>query len=355
MTTTESILIVLNAICMYMAFAPLLRLSHWVVRIFDFPRMQVAVILLLQVIANVNLFSFESFWHYMLTALMALGVVLQLKRIFPYTPMAKCEVHKVNGGDDAYTVTILVCNVLMHNRAYERLLKIVDQEQPDLLLTLETDVKWEQALSVLEKDWPHTVKVPMDNLYGMHFYSRIKLENVEVRYLVDEEIPSIKARIKLPDGKWLHLFGLHPMPPSPTENSESTDRDGELLLVGKEAKAIDGPVVVFGDLNDVAWSRSTLLFRKVSSLLDPRIGRGPFNTFHVKYPLLRWPLDHIFHSSHFTLIDIRRMPSMGSDHFPIYIKLAYNMEKEKNGHAPKEDADDKAEAEEKIEEALNKD
>lgn len=57
-------------------------------------------------------------------------------------------------------------------------------------------------------------------------------------------------------------------------------------------------------------------------MLDPRVGRGFYHTFHAGIPLLRFPLDHIFHSNHFRLFDFRRPNYFGSDHFPVFTKLS---------------------------------
>src|SRR5699024_12810069 len=34
-------------------------------------------------------------------------------------------------------------------------------------------------------------------------------------------------------------------------------------------------------------------------------------------------LDHLFHSAHFTVQHIKRLPTIGSDHFPLYSMLTY--------------------------------
>src|SRR5690606_25784737 len=104
------------------------------------------------------------------------------------------------------------------------------------------------------------------------------------------------------------------------------DRDAELLLVAKEVREhYQGePVIVLGDLNDVAWSHTTRMFQRISQLLDPRIGRGFFNTFHVNYPFLRWPLDHLFVSSDFQLTQLNRLPNIGSAHFAMFAELCHN-------------------------------
>ena len=108
---------------------------------------------------------------------------------------------------------------------------------------------------------------------------------------------------------------------------------------------------MLGDLNDVAWSRTNYLFQDISGLLDPRIGRGFYHTFHAKVPLLRFPLDHFFHSNHFRLVDFRRLGYFGSDHFPVYIRLSYEPDAERVQEQLSASKSEKEEADEKIEKA----
>ena len=91
--------------------------------------------------------------------------------------------------------------------------------------------------------------------------------------------------------------------------------------IGAYGQGLWKPGIVLGDLNDVAWSRTTSLFQKTSKLLDPRRGRGMYNTFHASLPFLRWPLDHFFGSSQFRLVDLRVERSVRADHFPISLSV----------------------------------
>ncbi len=99
-----------------------------------------------------------------------------------------------------------------------------------------------------------------------------------------------------------------------------------------------------GDLNDVAWSRTTRLFCRVSGMLDPRRGRGLFSTFHAHYPLLRWPLDHVFVSEEFTLTHMERLEAFGSDHFPILATLSYQPARQEEHDTPSASQEERQEA-----------
>ena len=244
--------------------------------------------------------------------------------------------------------------MLTPNQHYQRLIAQIEKHQPDLVLTLETDQAWQKALAVIEKDYPYRVAVPLDNLYGMHLYSRLELKDTEVKFILSDEIPSIHTTVILRSGQPVQLYCLHPKPPSPTEAKDSKLRDAELLIVGDQIKDLDESCIVMGDLNDVAWSRTTRLFQRISGLLDPRVGRRYVNTFHADYPLLRWSLDHVFHSTDFALVAMQRLPHIGSDHFPIYVVLQTGRVFEQVQQELEQSAADEQEAQQTIEEGIKK-
>jgi hypothetical protein len=70
--------------------------------------------------------------------------------------------------------------------------------------------------------------------------------------------------------------------------------------------------------------------------------------------VLRWPLDHIFHETSFVLVRLQRQRSIGSDHFPILAELQYQPRAADRQEAPKADADDLAEAQEKLADGVNR-
>ncbi|MDQ8936919.1 endonuclease/exonuclease/phosphatase family protein [Acinetobacter rudis] len=297
--------------------------NEWWIRCADFPRLQILVLGLASLLCLIVWPTAWDSWRQIILAGLIAALIYQLKMVLPYTLVWKKQVKQVpaSAWNPQQQLSIIVANVLMTNDQYHLLIKHVQQYQPDILLTLETNLLWQHQLQVLEVDYPYRVAVPLENLYGMHLYSRLPLQDIEIKFLLSDEIPSIHCSVILTSGQPVRIYALHPKPPSPTEAKNSTLRDAELLIIGDHIQDLDESCIVMGDLNDVAWSRTTRLFQRISGLLDPRIGRHYINTFHANYPLLRWSLDHVFHSVDFALIKMKRLTHIGSDHFPIYVEL----------------------------------
>jgi endonuclease/exonuclease/phosphatase (EEP) superfamily protein YafD len=269
-------------------------------------------------------------------------------QIIPFTILGKKQIIAARNAKGDNNISLLIANVYQDNKQSESYLKLISECKADVVLMVETNSWWQTQIDVIGDDYPHQLKMPLENTYGMIFYSRLEIRNGSINFLVEDDIPSIAVEVKLKSGQWVKLYCLHPQPPVPQENPRSTERDKEILLIAEKAKACSLPVIVMGDLNDVAWSYTTELFGRISGLLDPRRGRGFFNSFNAKYFFLRFPLDHIFCSADFTLSGIKRMQSCGSDHFPMCVDLQFDPPAEKLNEKPLATADDLKIANEKV-------
>ena len=331
--------------------APFIRCDAWWIRTLEFPRIQIAILSIGVVLVDGLVRADAGPGAQMLRAALALCILYHGYRIYPYTRLAKKQVQPAQRPRKELTLSLFLANVKMENRNSSALREIIADADPDVILIVEADAWWQSELDGFARNYPFTVQQAQDNTYGMLLFSRLELVRPEVRFLIEPDVPSIRAGVKLPAGTEVGLHCLHPRPPVPQETAQSTERDAELMVVGKETKGKNLPMVVMGDLNDVAWSRTNLLFQKISGLVDPRIGRGLYNSFHAGYFFLRFPLDHFFHSTALRLIELRRLGFFGSDHFPMYIRLSYEPEAPRHQKAPESDSADEAEAAEKIDEA----
>lgn len=315
-------IVVATLLLLLVTLLPLWRHPHWLVRALEFPRLLLAAAALLLLLAQSLLLQPDRALSWALLTVTSACLLWQLWWILPYTLLWPREVKAARHDvPEERRLSIITANVLTTNHNAETLLQLVRDCAPDVLVTLESDQWWQDRLDALQPAMPYALKCPLDNFYGMHVYSRLPLDESSIDFLVEEGVPSMHAVLTLASGDRVRVHFLHPAPPSPTENPQSAERDAELVIVARSVADSALPVVVTGDLNDVAWSPTTRLFRAISGLLDPRVGRGMFNTFHARYPFLRWPLDHLFHSDDFTLRRLRRLPPFGSDHFALFTEL----------------------------------
>ncbi len=350
LSTGKLLLIIAGYFLVAISLIPLIRLDNWIFRIFEYPRFQKLVINIVLIVSFLFLFDPQSNRDIVFLVVLGLNLGYLIYQVWPYTVIGKLQMQKVKHAEKADCLSILICNVFQDNHNSGPLLEQVQMKKPDLLLVVEVDAWWAKQLMVIHNQYPYRILNPLENTYGMCLYSKLPVSNSSVKFLIEPNIPSIHTLVELRSGRKFRLYGLHPEPPVPQENPRSTERDAEILLVAKDVKTANIPVIVAGDLNDVAWSYTTGLFLKISGLLDPRRGRGFFSTFHSKHRLLRWPLDHVFCSNHFSLIKLERLPDVGSDHFPIFISIQLTDENARAQENDKLEATDQEEevADEKI-------
>jgi endonuclease/exonuclease/phosphatase (EEP) superfamily protein YafD len=314
--------VILSVLLIIVHFLPYSKNQHWFFRLPDFLRIQLLFLQIVVLAAGWFIVDSKSllFW---VVQLLLLGVTCHnLGILIHYTPIFRVLFRPRNTlNSPSKVVTILSANVYQFNEDYEKLIHLIESVEPDIVLTMESDSKWEKALNRIERSYPNALKVAQDNTYGMHFYTRLTTHDAQVHYFVSDDIPSIEADLETDDGYRFTFFGVHPPPPSPTEEETSKERDGELMVLAKKIAELDVPVIVVGDFNNVAWSRSSKLFRKTSGLIDPRIGRGFYPTFHARSKLVRFPIDLVFHSSDIVVIELKTLDDIGSDHLPLLCRF----------------------------------
>jgi endonuclease/exonuclease/phosphatase (EEP) superfamily protein YafD len=300
---------------------PIWRTSRWWVRLCDFPRYQIAILAILVLVSMPLALAPLTPVELSLFIAVLIAALWQYSWIWRYLPGAPLEVDSSSAGPSAPgRVALLTTNVFQDCRDAGALLQVVSDADPDLILAVETDEWWCSRLSeALRTRYPYGLTYPLSNGYGISMFSRLELVEPTIRFLVDDAIPSIKAGVRLRSGAVVDLYGMHPQPPAPLQDSE--ERDVELVRVGVEISKTGHPSVVLGDLNDVAWSPTTAAFARAGNLRDPRQGRGFFNTYPARFPGLRYPLDYIFLTKHFSVCTMRVLPKTGSDHLPLVAVL----------------------------------
>ncbi|WP_299673313.1 endonuclease/exonuclease/phosphatase family protein [uncultured Roseobacter sp.] len=291
---------------------PLTSSATWWVRMWDFPRLHIAGVALLTLLACL---PFAMSQKPLLAAALIAVMVYQGMQIFPYTPLARTEVDIAGAPSPAEEMSLLSLNVLMENTRHHDLIAILEREDPDVLLLMETDDTWHAALSQTLARYP-TIKSHIANYhYGLIFATRLETSGVELLWPLADDTPAVRAVMTSPSGAAFNFIGLHPRPP--VFGNTTAVRDRQIKEVALMTKSSERPTVVMGDFNDVAWSWTTKRFKRYCDLLEPRVGRGMMSSFHAEYPFMRLPIDQMFMTKDVGLVSFRRLEPFGSDHFPM--------------------------------------
>lgn len=306
--TTLAVLLVLAVLI------PIIPSNQWWIRTFTFPQAQIAALLLILLLIVPFLFSLRRLAGPALMAAMAATLAYQLSYLLPYTPLWAEEIADAGTCPTERRLRILVLNVKEGDVVNPAMFDLVRQTRPDLFLALETEPEWLERTTELNALFDQAIEVPRAGAWGMALYSRLPLIGPEIRYLVEDYVPSIRTGVRLRSGELILFYGLHPKPPAMHDTARG---DAELIRAGREIARSDTPTILAGDLNDVPWNTTMQRFKEISGMREPRVGRAFDATFRPDMPLLRWPLDYALASEAFRLSSFDPTRDVGSDHFPV--------------------------------------
>jgi endonuclease/exonuclease/phosphatase (EEP) superfamily protein YafD len=277
----------------------------WVFDLFAHFRVQ----LLAAQIVLIAAFAFRRNWRWS-SALIACAL-LNAAPLGPYLwPGAEVAV-------DGSGITLLAANVQARNDAPDRLLELVAKTRPDLLLLVEFTPRWGAHIAALDAQYPYQIRVPRTDNFGIALLSRHPF--AAARELQLGATIAIDAVVEGPGGT-LRLLGVHLMPPVTAAGAR--ERNAQLAALAALAESRHEPLLIAGDFNLSPYSPHFVALLERARLSDARAGRGLDFTWPSFFPPLGIPIDHCLVSEDLVVAEYRRLQRVGSDHYPILVKLA---------------------------------
>lgn len=310
---------VLLALAIVMLLATLVSLTdtnRGIVRILDFVREPVIYAAAILLVLAIFLARPR---RVIVAGLFALTILVNLWRLWPYTPLAAAQVPLPDEVDGMSCARVLALNVLQPNDQYGKTAELIDRIDPDILLLMETHGPWVAALEPQLSRYGYRLEEAQDNKYGMTFATKLQVDKAQMIENTSSNTPTLYATLRMGDGARFELVGLHPRPPLPGQSTAK--RDENIARAGAKTPDELGNVLALGDFNDVPWSKTTQRFVHEGDYLDPRAGRGSFASFPSDYLLLGWPLDQIFVKDGVKVEELEIGPDVGPDHRPLIAKV----------------------------------
>jgi endonuclease/exonuclease/phosphatase (EEP) superfamily protein YafD len=217
---------------------------------------------------------------------------------------------------------LLLSNVLKSNRSYHYLQELVAAEKPDLVVLIEADQAWIDALTGLRQDYPYWQVASREDAYGIAVLSRQPFESAEVDHLGSAEVPTVVVRLYLANhnDRLLTVVATHPPPPKGA--ALSAKRNDQLQALAHFVRQQSEAVILCGDLNLSPWSPYFPDLLRDSGLADSGRGFGIQPTWPVDNYLLRTPIDHCLVSTPISVRRRRLGPRIGSDHLPVILDFS---------------------------------
>ncbi len=247
----------------------------------------------------------------------AVGLVLNAWPVLPY--YGSSDVPKSPAQH-----RLMTANVLTSNPNVAAVMEAIRENEPDYVILLEVDRRWESALTPLLADYPHSLFQTRQDNFGIAFLSKAPWSSIEVLSSEAYGLPALEIQfdqVELASGYRgpLTIFGVHPIPPMNDHDWHA--RNGYLKTIFGRISPEEA-TVVSGDLNLTPWSPVYRELTSQASLSDAAIGFGIQPTWAWP-PFPEWisgvKLDLTLITDQIAVADHRVGPYAGSDHRSVIV------------------------------------
>ena len=212
-------------------------------------------------------------------------------------------------------LTLLLLNLQAENEEHARVARLIGESDADVVGLLELTPTWRRELEPALNSFVNRRLEPEEGAYGIGLYSKTALLSATVERFPADGPRSIVARFRI-GGEPVTLVLTHVRTPFAGQIhrrqfealADARDRLGERLAI-------------CGDLNAVPWSSSFRHLVSDGDLTDSHKGHWLDSSWPSWLVLLRVPIDNCLVSEDLTVLEREHGPDVGSDHFPVIIRI----------------------------------
>jgi endonuclease/exonuclease/phosphatase (EEP) superfamily protein YafD len=222
-------------------------------------------------------------------------------------------------------IKVLAWNVLLTNSDPSQAIRLIEEHQPDIVLLIEVNPKFEKAMRSVSQRYPATHSSAVWNAGGMLVLSRFPDTTFRTLHPGDTWMPAIEACFSVADPKQplpqrYAILGVHTFSPKLFQLGRTSQRDQQLKSLAEWSKARGEPAMVIGDLNVTPWSPPFWRLLLAGRLRDSAWQQGYFPSWPAV--LGRWgiPIDHALVHREIQVLQRRNLYfASDSDHLPLLI------------------------------------
>lgn len=225
---------------------------------------------------------------------------------------------------DLGRLRLLSANVHTHNRNHQAVLDLIAAEDPDVVLLMELDSQWIEALTPLTQQYPFHQVCPDDSgNFGIGWWSRLPVEQFAFEDFgtYTRQVQGI-LRLPGPAGKYrIRFIGVHPLPPKSADYAARRNQvfDGIANHLASHERL---PTIVAGDMNSSRYAPRFQAFCRNAALFDAGYDAwGRTWPAGLVFSVLSLRIDHVLIDGSWRVRSFRTGPDIGSDHYPLIVDL----------------------------------